>query len=351
MSRRRTRADGPSEAGTDSFLDILANLVGILVILVVVVAIRVKQTVRGPVVAEHAPLEATAPPRRESAPIDVPMAAPKASQAADPAPSADLVADAARLAAELAAAQTRLASTPRPEAAADDGVVDRLQAESDDARRQTARLVSLTSARAADVARLSQSVASKRAELDDAADPRPRVESLHHEVRPLARTAGRQSYLHLAGGRLTVIPGEELVGKALRHQRDNLRTPRFDGTYAGRVGPVDGVTLSYETRRTASALDAALGGPAVSQYWFEVTDAARRETVEEALAPGSAFRRMLAAQPSDGTLSCIVKPDSYAEARRLQEFVARRPQRLAFLPTAADVPAMFGSGGVRVMGQ
>ena len=356
MSRRRhPRGEVDREAGTDSFLDILANLVGILVILVVVVAIRVRQTVRVDpsdvaVMPVETPVRVTT---RETSPIPVSLARPLTVHADDPEVSEELRRGVASARLELKSLQTELlAAASAPVITPDPKAADELRRQSRELRNETARQISVASARAADLARMTAKASSLQASLDEPDEPAAVVESLHHEVRPLARQAGRQVYVHLEAGRLTVIPGEELIGKALRHQRNNVRHPRYDGVYTGRVGPVDGVTLSYETRRSKSAMDAfGGGGDTDSQYWFEVQPDAESEPIERAVAAGSAFRRTLATLPSDATLSCIVKPDSFAEARTLQAFVNRRSQRLAFLPTAADVPALFGSGGTRIMGQ
>ena len=358
MNRRtRRRPESAGDAGTDSFLDILANLVGILVILVVVVAVRVRQTVRDvPVAVEPTlppPAASTPVPRRSTMPIVVDFATPAPVRAANPDPSADVIAEVAELREQLQEAAGRLDAIPVLDTeAAPHAEADALREQAADVRRQTAEVTAVSLARAADVARLRKRVQRIRRELDDAEEPVAAVESLHHEVRPLARAAGRQVYLHLSGGRLTVIPGDELIRRVVERQRRDLRNPRYDGVYSGRVGPVEGVTLSYESRRSGTAMDAiGLGAASQSQYWFDVAADAPAEVVDDAVTAGSHFRRTLAALPADASLSCIVTPDSYAAARRLQKFLLTRPQRLAFLPTPPDSPAMFGSNGVRVMSQ
>ena len=349
-ARRPRRADAASDAGTDSFLDILANLVGILVILVVVVAIRVQRTVREPVAALPAPT-------LEDRPLDVAFAAPKPSRLPDPEPDAALLADVERLKSEAAALRKTLGDLPVATDLPDDTAgLDALRMESDALQKKTDGLIALTAARTRDLARLEREQGRLVRELEQLDDPPAKVETLQHEVRALARAASReQAYVHLERGRLTLLPTEELIKLAMRHQRTNFRNAAYDGVYRGTVGPVEGVTLSYEARRAAaSAMDSVVGGPvlaAVSSYWFEVTPQADTEAVGRAVEPGSRFRRRLATLPAGATVTCITKPDSYDAARTLQTFLQSRSQRLALLPTPADLPAIFSPSGTAVMSQ
>lgn len=369
MSRSRRRAlPAASDEGTDSFLDILANLVGILVILVVVVAIRVRTTVAPsavPVAVERLRPARPQPPVDpfRTQPLVVDFATPAAVREETPPVSDELLRQLARARQEadrLAAQIAELSAAPEPMKQGKDlsKQIASLSAQKVSLTRELERVTALAAARASDAGRLQREVGRLVRELEQVEDPPPVVESLTHEVRSLARAArGPQYRLELRGGLLTVLPDKELIPKVQRHLRDSLRRPRFDGVYLGKVGPVGGVTLSYAAKKAAtSAMDSVtdstmMSVAAVAEFWFTVDETAERVAVREAVSPGSRLRRVLATAPKDATFACIVSPDSYPEARVLQDFMKSRPQRLAFLPVAADTPAVFGTHGADVMTQ
>src|SRR5579863_1312575 len=117
MSRR---AREPEEFGSDSFLDVLANIVGILIILIVSAAARVE---RGPVVAPTSAAADEAEPSSEPGPsaplamepdpaVDMARVEPQAVPESAPEPEPELGPDVAppEITAELAAVQKKLSS-------------------------------------------------------------------------------------------------------------------------------------------------------------------------------------------------------------------------------------------------
>ena len=350
MSRRKPTAD----AGTDSFLDVLANLVGILVILVVVTALRAA----APVAVPPGPPATAAPaPRR-------PLLAPKPNvvyEYAPPPPApADLIAaaDAARAAADAAA---RRSDAARDRAVAAAAELDRLRAEAAalraefaaaNSRRRAAETAATSAAADLAAARAGRERWALALRRTDAAPPP--TEPLEHRLLPVGRVVtGRELHFRLlpgAAGGPTVrpVPIDALTDRLEADARGHRDRLLFRGRLDGTVGPVGGYEMRYrmKTVGVGDQTKAMLNG-----WTLHSVNGAAAESVAAALRDGSEFRFALATAGPDATATFWVAPETFAAFRTLREAARAAGLTVAARPLPADVPISGSPRGTRSVAQ
>lgn len=367
---RRPRAE--MQFGSDAFLDVIANIVGILIILIVIAGMRVSET---PVLLS-VPVP-VAEPIRSDEPDDPGLPVLFAAEPPPPAPPVpepprslpveppqDLVEQAARLQRELQAL-TR-----------DQGVLgQRLSAEHQAAETFAQRLQTLQSQLAATQSRAGQQqlsaqqtaaeLAAARKELADLvrqvrqleADV-PAAETLEHRINPISRVVtGDERHYRVEKGRVAEVPIEKLA-QSLREQierrKDSLLKLR---QYNGEAGPIDGFTMKYLVERGGlSVLDELKFGPgmyriAVTQWRIEPDRNMVSESIDEALSPGSRFYTSLLQIQQGSALTFWIYPDSFAEFRRLQKFGHEHGFMVAGRPLPDGVPIMGSPNGTKSSAQ
>ncbi len=319
----RRRPDEDRSAGQDSFLDVVTNIVGILIILVMVIGARVRQIVLD------------GPP---------PVAAPVAPAA---------------LQAEVAEAAKKLASTEHEIEDLQDQL--RLVGAAVEGASQ-ARLGLATAVAAAkreielrkekvDAAQVAAAErAARRQGLEDAirrvtleAESLTHAPATSEEVlafpTPIGRTVnGEEIHFRLAEGRIAYIPLEELFELAKVHTRRNSSSLSSLTSKIVSVGPSQGFMLDYVIE---AKVDQARGQVLIrSREWVvRPAELAVGDPVAEALGPSSQFRRKLAGVKPDTTVTLWCYPDSFegyravrAELYRLGIATAGRP-----LPDGAPI--------------
>jgi hypothetical protein len=388
MARRRKSGQA---FGSDSFLDIIANVVGILIILMVIAGVKVS---RAPIITprvdttqvevEPAEPEAptviieTAPTAAElGQPADWPTAllrAPVAEFVAPPepvrppppeiGPPAQLVAESqlltgvisdlqrqiaeaerkyAELGREHQAAQVRAAELEANNAARRDGLRD-----------EASRLEQM---RAALLATADQLNELQRA-LDAEQQVDPDVEVLEHRVTPIGRlVTQREVHFRVADGKVTYVPIEELaalVQQDVQNRRDLLLKLRY---YNGSVGPEEGYRMQYVVQQQDMSLldELRVGGAnvvriGVTQWLLTPEPGLVGETADEAIQDGSRFLRILRRHPG-ATLTFWVYPDSFDTHQALNRFVREAGFEVAARPLPEGVPIAGSPNGSRSVAQ
>mgnify|MGYP006273124159 CR=1 FL=1 len=299
----RPQANDTGDAGQDSFLDVVSNIVGIMIILVMVVGGRIQHI---------------------------------AVTAASSGGAADLEREVADLAATVASAESEIEDVQHQvrtvEAAASQAADGRLQ------------LATAVSAARAGLAELERAADERRV---NAAREEVRREELEREIQaveretesaryapattqevlafptPIGRTVnGDEIHFRIAGGRIAYVPLEELFELAKQ------RTQRHSGPIATlearieSVGPTQDFSLDYviETK-----VDQARGQVLVrSREWVvKPTTPSVGETVDDALASASRFRALLGRVRPDTTITLWCYPDGFAAYRRVREELHR----------------------------
>ena len=338
--------------GYDSFLDIVANLVGILIILVVVVGTQTGAAMRSWV----PPVDAV---------IDEPPVAPRAAEAtagqtdrlaAVAADAARAQADSMRLERSIAAADQRLEILRAARGQLMDLVAvaqeawDDEQTKLDQERVEAAKLnVRLAAARGR--------VAELQAERMIAQNQKPAAVSLAHLPTPMAKTVfGDEIDLRLTGGRLSVVPLESLMEMIKEDFQSGLT--RRAGRTERAVGPVDGYVARYVvasglTRVQRDGRSAMVMAQQVDLVQFVPVDETPGTPVEEALSQrGGVLDIQLAGRdPASTTITVWVYPDGFGDFRRLKEELYRRGFATAARPLPHGAPIAGSPRGSQSVAQ
>ncbi|REJ95182.1 MAG: hypothetical protein DWQ45_04475 [Planctomycetota bacterium] len=389
------------EFGSDSFLDIVANVVGILIILIVIAGLRVSRAPIG-----EAPVD---PPGRSGAtsvefqftpPLDLVVLGPESppvveeSELVDvgalkdpampsdlfetassgevldepplgpPEPPRELVALADRLKSEISAAaddrdwqRQRLAHV-RERAASTRDRLPRLQQTVEQEAEALAQAKLAAVERDEDRNRAERRLQEMRSAVRLTRDQPPTTQVLNHRVTPVGRAVeGSEVHFRLAAGRVSVVPIQSLtvsLKDRIERNKDMLfRLERYEGT----VGPLNGYLLHYTVQRQQLSVLEELrnGGPVLriglSYYEIEPLPGAPTESAEEALAAGSRFREALQLAGASSTLTFWIYPDSFDLHQRLQEYAHSIGFDVAARPLPQGVPIAGSPNGSRSVAQ
>lgn len=328
MKRRESQAEAP---GQDSFLDVVANLVGILIILVMIVASQARFGFVG----------GDSPPETPAASLE-----PLPDVAGAMAKANDVEMGIVEINRNLAAQNLELEMKARERA--------RLQLLVTVAEQRLAehrdQLTSADKLRFDLQSQLTQSTKELQQlefERSTLAQSQP-GNVIPHLPTPMAKTVfGTEIHFRLLEGKITYLPWDETVEmlKADFPKRAQQLTDQpqavcslpvvagFSGIYLIRRYDVDVQTRVAVARQVRVGLD---------RFYFKQVEANLGETIEQALRPGSQFRSRLAAPSAKGaTVTLWVYPDSFEEFRTVKQELFRA----GFLTAGRPLPAGFPIGG------
>jgi len=380
MPRRRT---SDPDFGSDSFLDIIANIVGILIILIVIAGLR---AARAPVPSppskkpSHPPVVAATtkpkpvpipPPKVEPEPVVViELPPPPRPVLLPPVPTPgprlrdDLLVEMRRVRdriAALTAEQRQLEGRLRRVQSARqtrDATKRKLSAELRDGTAAGRRLQTAIAALQVEADRGRAKLAELRRQYDEAGRKPVNVKTVQHKLTPIGQqVTGKEIHFRVAEGKVALVPVDDLVARmrdeVIRRKSWLLKFP----THRGTVGPIGGFEMQYVVQRQLStALDELRGGygqiKVLLQGWkIEPTSELRAETVERALQPGSRFLQEIHVADNTATVTFWVYPDSFAAFRKLQAAVHRDGLRVAARPLPFGIPIAGSPRGSRSSGQ
>ncbi len=190
--------------GSDSFLDIVANIVGILIILVMVVGVRVQHfSVQAAAKDDNA--DALSQARTSVDLLEADLAKLKNGVAAADAAWATRLGDIEAGQADLAALRSRIASDS-----------DRLHSQKTESDLQKKQLL--------DRQRLLDALKDEARRTGDVKPKTVKVESF---PTPISQTVdGTEAHFQLLGGRIAYVPFRELVDKSMKDARGKIRQLR-----------------------------------------------------------------------------------------------------------------------------
>jgi hypothetical protein len=323
---RRAREEMPF--GSDSFLDVLANIVGILIILIVAAAARMGRP------PDLSLLTQSADPPKKAAPAPAPPEPEPPVVATEPEsnePPPELTAEMQSIASRLAvlsdkslAADAKLKKYRMAQQAARDSLndEDHKAAQQSEALREAQLRV----------ARLEEALGDRRqalnallAEFEEAEKSKPPAIQVKHRLAPISQEIlGEELHFRISGGRVSVVPLTALVDRVkaqLERQKEWLAS---HGRHSAVVGPVDGYSMQYLVERLPlSALDRHRLGYGAFRVGVKSAEIiaepdAVGETAEEALRRGSRFSMAVKTAPESAALTFWVYPDSFHAFRILQ---------------------------------
>jgi myosin heavy subunit len=371
--------------GSDSFLDIIANIVGILIILIVVAGLRVSQApVRNsesnPVldqqeIVERVPQEQlsdeiTIPELDEELPEPEIVKLPKQvkkeleTETVILEPDPELKKKIKQLETHLSQFQVKMKKQKK-----------QFQTASLNSQKLKLNLASLSSDRELSVhsfrkshnqyrkqkRKLNQSqekiekLTEKLAELDDVKAP---TKNIKHHFSPISKEVhGEELHFRLANNEIAHIPLEQLL-EDLKDQIYKQRNWLVKyNQHRGTVGPIKGFSLAYIVRREKlTVLDELRAGHGsvrigVKEWILNADDNLKSENAKTALDPGSRFMNSIQSAAHDSTLTFWVYPDSYSIYRKIQTFAHQQHFQVAARPLPFGVPIAGSPSGSKSSGQ
>lgn len=323
----------------DSFLDIVANIVGILVILVMIVGVR----------ARSAPSTKTPPgPSAASASLTEPLAMAGALEQS----VLQLRGDALQVAQVRQQSEMERQYIATLKQAAEQELNRRREALTAEQREQydAKRRLGLARAKLDDFDR-------QRIQL--AGSETANVVEVKSYPTPLGRTVfGREVHFQLHNGSVTWLPVDELIEDAKSEARQKIW--KLDGLPEATevVGPREGFRLRYTLEKvdiSAAERDTTGRGGYIirSKKWELIpTQSNLGEPLATALAPPSKFNAVLARfDPKQTTVTLWTYPESFGTFRQLKEELYRRGFATAGRPLPEGMPIGGSPNGTRSSAQ
>jgi hypothetical protein len=342
VARRQTpiEVDAP---GQDSFLDVVANLVGILIILIMVVGVRAK--------GEYSKSSAEPETSRTNA-----GAAHDSLQAARQEFD-NVSANVHDIERQLDGLQHTLAARK----AERDHLNVLLEAANRDLAQFKSQLDEQSQRKlelAARIQEMSQRLRELKQKEESLTAENETPTELAHLPTPMAQTVfGRERHFRLSGGKLVYVPLNELTEQLRSEAHKSAWKLKDVAQITETIGPVQGFNLQYTLAHTVVAHPTG-GGTVVRQFaelkhfvLLPVTEDLG-ETLEEALAEGSQFQQSLATMdPQDVVITVWTYPDSFAEFRRLKSWLFDRGYSTAARPLPSGQPITGSPQGSRSAAQ
>jgi hypothetical protein len=331
--------------GQDSFLDILTNVVGIIILLVLMVGLRASHDARG---MSDAQLQAAA--------AEKPASESDLQEACSTAATAernvhDLVTQAVNVHGETMFREKERAYLSTFVTGVEQEVASRraklsVQEQRDfDLRRQLADAQqTLDGLTREQVALVSQ--------------PAP-VEVIENEPTPLARpSTGKELTLKLAEGHVAVIPVDDLMKEAKKDIDRNLDHLKGRNEFVNTVGPIGGFRMRYRIRKVSVSRPRGEGVEEVGtvampdRFEFLATTSPIGEPVDQALLPGSEIWQQLKTMPPDMTIvKMAVYPDSISECHRLKQAFSQAGYATAEYPMQQNARLVCSPYGIKAYAQ
>lgn len=407
MARRKQSGD--VNIGSDSFLDVIANIVGILIILIVIAGVRVS---RAPVIVQEKLPSAEPNPKQQLPPALEPI------ETATPSPSLEVTQN-PTVAAEAEPITAEIAPEPAPDENSlqmaevevqeeplepefvestkpSQELVERMrQARKDlndlnlllemnskairEIEEQQAQGRLRIASQNATLNRLrlhhveqkqsttdwNARLASQQSNLEQLKSQvaqlgqlPPKVKTLKHRVTPISRVVvANQVHFRLSENRVSVVPIDELLEAAMRQAKRHGQDLAQSRTRIGTVGPVGGYLLQYKLQAVpASTSEQARFGPgimriALTSFQLEPDSNVVEESAERALTKGSAFDIAMQTAEEDATFTMWVYPDSFPLYRQLRDRLHENGRIVAGRPIPKGVPIAGSPNGTASEGQ
>ena len=324
-------AEQEEAVNADSFLDIVASVVSVMIIMVMMTGLKIKNT----------PLEAQ--PTSEVARAGGDLVQKQREEQT-------LRGDVEKIAAEMEQVQTQTAKRTRERdilVLAMTGLDQQLRG-----ARQAAQQSPPDGQLAAKVieARNRLEILNRQREAIEKSPP-PSVE-IESFTTPLGRTVdGRELHFQLIHGRIAYVPLNELVEKAMADLKRKAHKLSERPELTDSVPPEQGFRLTYTIRLRPPTMDEIRESdsqrPKIEDR-VVLTPVADNlgETFDEALRPGSQFQQALAdRRAKDATITLWTYPDSFDDFRRVKKELYRLGFPVAARPLPEGVPISGSSSG------
>ncbi len=345
LYKRRERAQEKIDDGQDSFLDVVSNLVGILIILVMIAGARVRNAASAPTEPEARAETAREAQERASRQAYV--------EAVDALDKTREELERTRTETEdfneralLLESQTRAAEQEYRDLLQLSAEIDgALKAEAHN-REESERVAFELKSQIFEKEKKRDDLLKQKQALEAT---RPQATQLENLPTPISKRVeeGREGFFRLKNGRIAHVPLNEFTER-VRLYFKNFRGDVAQNEFEEKIGPVENFYFHY-----FATLDKVRGNEGLSyllQFQFGECVPTRDdlgEPVDEALAnKSSAFRERLARySPDDTTITLFVYPDSFQYLRDLKKFLYSRNYQTALRPLPQDAPIAVSPQG------
>lgn len=338
-------ADAP---GQDSFLDVVANLVGILIILIIVVGVATKKAmveegVTAAMAAGGESGDGDAAGGGSDDDTDDSAAIVKELRQSLAGIELDIHSTAKRI--ETQGIEVAYRRLERDKAltmisAAEKALEDERK-QLDDSQKQQLDESSLFAAAREEL----ETIKRNRIALERA---RPTKGVLEHLPTPMARTVfGKEIHLRLGNGRIAHVPWDELVDKLKADAPQKIWRLKDAPAFTETLGPIDGFWMRYTLKKTEQTVQTRQG-TAVQQraeldrFVLLPVSEDVGEPIEAALKPDSDFMTLVQRlDPNRATITIWTYPDSFGHYRTFKKLLFDR----GFLTAARPLPEGYPLGG------
>lgn len=186
----------------------------------------------------------------------------------------------------------------------------------------------------------------------------PKTETIDHFPSPIAKTVfAEEVHFRLADGRLSYVPMDELIATMKSEWKVKSEKLQQADRTIETVGPISNYRLQYELsahyvkRRTQYGEET---GRSVKFKQFTIYPLAGQfgEDVETAIRPGSAFQKRLSRhQTANTTVSIWVYPDSFADHNRIKSWLHENGFQVASWPLQNGKRISGGPDGFKTSAQ
>ena len=360
----RTRKTETPQSGEDSFLDIISNMVGIMIILVMAAGVQV-----GSVPETETPGAPELETAAEPVPKPMPAAEQLIAQNPEPAPAEPSFAektkyletmkeftrlrnDGISLKAEVDELNRQMLNLKNEALGADaeyQGLTADIAAAEAAVERKTRLKTDSEQTRIAQNAELRRLTAESdrlKAEAEQLSQIRPKAEILENMPTPMTKKVeGNEAVFALRGGKISHVPigyFAERVRGYFRSIRDTSH-PHFEET----LGPTDGYIFKFRgSLHKHQSGDGRLTMSVIFDEGEFIPSPNIGETFGEASAPDSEFRTKLALYLRESSVITLsVYPDSFELLREIKKFLLENDYTIAIRPMPAGRNIVISPNG------
>jgi hypothetical protein len=327
------------QLGHDAFLDIVANLVGILIILVVILGAQSQSAIE--VIQQE-----------EKASVEMPTDSQMETLAQHSMRAAAAQADSDRFEGQVKQLDGAIERRQQQRAVMLD-LLANAKVVWQERKQELDENATILAAQNLELKRSEEQLASLRGErerLEGQPDP---VVAVAHLPTPMARTVfGEEVHFRLKGNRLSVVPIEQLVGE-IRQDFARVASGSRVGQLDSAVGPVRGYVARYVMDKTRERM--IRGGKMnvgtriqLVGMLIEPLSEPHGKPIDQVLRNSKELDIELAGRvPGTTTITVWVYPDSFAAFRRLKEHLYAKGYATAARPMPMDRPITGGPSGSR----
>ncbi|MDA7950164.1 MAG: hypothetical protein MPJ24_01650 [Pirellulaceae bacterium] len=315
----------PTE-GQDTFLDIVANLVGILIILIMVIGIRAKEAL---LLAEN-PSESSVATDNQSGAEEILLSSVSSDEIASlKHRKGEVEKRVAHLHEEITSAEAKGQEIQKILKDQEDNLThtkeDLILAETELAQNQNRMGEALRqqTIMTTEINKIQREYQNRLQEKKHLQQKVNEVHELRHTHTPVANLEkGNVLYFRLQGGKVTYVPIDELL-EQLKHQAQQVASGMgMRKEVTSTVGPVLNFNMRYLLRRS----DQQTGGIELKRFLLIPDQGLQEEDIALALHnPNSRFQQYLAlVKPESTSLVFWTYSDSFQEYRQVQEYLQER---------------------------